>query len=255
MEVMLNVYRWFTAMSDPRVKDWPFLDSPLPCFTLIAVYVYFARVTGPEFMRDRKPYRLRGLIFLYNLVNVFFSAFFAVQFLKRTYLGGGYSWLCQPVDYAESPENASLLRLSWWYLILKMFDLADTVFFVLTKKQTHVTPLHVAHHAMVVTTVWLVLKFGCGGQNLLTACLNSCVHVLMYSYYCLSLLGPSVQKHLWWKKYLTQLQMAQFAILTAHATLPLFMPCGFPPFFTWLCIGECTFFLVMFAKFYSRSYV
>ncbi|XP_064482615.1 very long chain fatty acid elongase AAEL008004-like [Ornithodoros turicata] len=254
MEVMINVSRRFAAMSDPRVQHWPFMDSPLPCITLIVAYVYFARVTGPQFMRDRKPYKLRTLIFFYNLANVFFSAFFAVQFFSKTYIGGGYNWLCQPVDYSDTEGNNSLLRLSWWYLMLKMFDLVDTVFFVLTKKQSHVTPLHVAHHAMVVTTVWLVVKFACGGQNILTACLNSCIHVLMYSYYCLSLMGPAVQKHLWWKRYLTQLQMAQFGFLTVHATLPLFFPCGFPTFFSWLCIGECVFFLVMFAKFYTRSY-
>ena len=37
--------------------------------------------------------------------------------------------------------------------------------------------------------------------------LNSFVHVIMYSYYGLSAMGPAVQKYLWWKKYLTQLQL------------------------------------------------
>lgn len=31
----------------------------------------------------------------------------------------------------------------------------------------------------------------------------------MYSYYMLSALGPKVQKYLWWKKYLTALQMVR----------------------------------------------
>ena len=39
------------------------------------------------------------------------------------------------------------------------------------------------------------------------ACLNCFVHIVMYSYYFLSGLGPSVQKYLWWKKYVTVLQM------------------------------------------------
>ena len=37
--------------------------------------------------------------------------------------------------------------------------------------------------------------------------LNTFVHIIMYSYYGLSALGPSVQKHLWWKKYVTKLQL------------------------------------------------
>ena len=42
--------------------------------------------------------------------------------------------------------------------------------------------------------------------NVLTACLapcvNSFVHVVMYSYYFLSGMGPAVQKYLWLKKYI-----------------------------------------------------
>lgn len=36
---------------------------------------------------------------------------------------------------------------------------------------------------------------------------NSSIHVLMYAYYGLAALGPKVSKYLWWKKYLTILQM------------------------------------------------
>lgn len=39
------------------------------------------------------------------------------------------------------------------------------------------------------------------------ALINSFVHVVMYSYYALSCLGPSVQKYLWWKKHITHLQL------------------------------------------------
>lgn len=43
--------------------------------------------------------------------------------------------------------------------------------------------------------------------------LNSLVHTVMYGYYGLSALGPSVQKYLWWKKYITQLQLVRFLCL------------------------------------------
>lgn len=41
----------------------------------------------------------------------------------------------------------------------------------------------------------------------LPAMTNSFVHVIMYSYYALSTLGPTVTKHLWWKKYMTIIQL------------------------------------------------
>ena len=39
---------------------------------------------------------------------------------------------------------------------------------------------------------------------------NSFVHVIMYTYYFLSAFGPEVQKYLWWKRYLTQLQLVSY---------------------------------------------
>jgi hypothetical protein len=37
--------------------------------------------------------------------------------------------------------------------------------------------------------------------------LNSFIHVVMYAYYGLSACGSSIQKYLWWKRYLTQAQI------------------------------------------------
>jgi len=39
---------------------------------------------------------------------------------------------------------------------------------------------------------------------------NSFVHVLMYLYYALAAFGPKIQKYLFWKKYLTILQMVYY---------------------------------------------
>lgn len=36
---------------------------------------------------------------------------------------------------------------------------------------------------------------------------NTFVHIIMYSYYGLAAIGPHMQKYLWWKKYLTSLQL------------------------------------------------
>jgi len=56
-----------------------------------------------------------------------------------------------------------------------------------------------------------VLKFivFAGGHATLIGLVNSFVHVIMYSYYLLAALGPTVQKYLWWKKYITTLQMVR----------------------------------------------
>lgn len=45
-----------------------------------------------------------------------------------------------------------------------------------------------------------------GGHGTLLGLINSFIHVLMYMYYMLSAI-PSMQKYLWWKKFLTQAQI------------------------------------------------
>jgi GNS1/SUR4 family len=44
----------------------------------------------------------------------------------------------------------------------------------------------------------------------LPAMVNSCIHVIMYSYYALAAMGPTISKYLWWKKYLTIMQLVRF---------------------------------------------
>lgn len=39
------------------------------------------------------------------------------------------------------------------------------------------------------------------------AMVNSTVHIIMYFYYGLSAAGPRFQKFLWWKKYMTAIQL------------------------------------------------
>lgn len=54
---------------------------------------------------------------------------------------------------------------------------------------------------------WIGVKWVPSGSTFLPAMVNSFIHVLMYSYYALSALGPKIEKYLWWKKYLTILQL------------------------------------------------
>lgn len=55
----------------------------------------------------------------------------------------------------------------------------------------------------------LKLSVFAGGHGTLLGLINSFVHIIMYSYYLLAAFGPTVQKYLWWKKYLTTLQMVK----------------------------------------------
>jgi hypothetical protein len=46
-----------------------------------------------------------------------------------------------------------------------------------------------------------------GGFGTFHALLNSFIHFMMYIYYGVAGLGPQYQKFLWWKKYMTSMQI------------------------------------------------
>lgn len=86
------------------------------------------------------------------------------------------------------------------------------VFFTLRKKQNQVTFLHVYHHTITSICSWLYVKFLPGQQGAVIIFLNSLVHVIMYTYYLISALGPKYKKYLWWKKYMTWIQLVKFSL-------------------------------------------
>lgn len=52
-----------------------------------------------------------------------------------------------------------------------------------------------------------------GGNATLPNLINNFVHVCMYLYYMMSAMGPQYQKYLWWKKYMTELQIVSEEIM------------------------------------------
>jgi elongation of very long chain fatty acids protein 4 len=113
-----------------------------------------------------------------------------------------------------------------------------------------VTLLHVYHHASISFIWWMITHTAPGGDAYFSAALNSFVHVVMYTYYLLAILlgkdkrvraraceavwvctrradGQRVpratllrqmrDRYLWWGRYVTQFQMAQFCANLAQA--------------------------------------
>ncbi|KAG8259940.1 Elongation of very long chain fatty acids protein 7 [Homalodisca vitripennis] len=128
------------------------------------------------------------------------------------------------------------------------------IFFVLRKKNQHVSTLHVIHHGCMPMSVWFGVKFTPGGHSTFFGLLNTFVHIIMYTYYLLAALGPKVQKYLWWKKYLTSLQMAQFIAIMVHAFQLLFIDCNYPRAFVWWIGMHAVMFFFLFKEFYNQSY-
>ncbi|XP_024946898.1 elongation of very long chain fatty acids protein AAEL008004 isoform X5 [Cephus cinctus] len=128
------------------------------------------------------------------------------------------------------------------------------IFFVLRKKNDHVSTLHVIHHGCMPMSVWFGVKFTPGGHSTFFGLLNTFVHIVMYSYYLLAAFGPKMQPYLWWKKYLTAFQMLQFIAIMIHAFQLLFIDCNYPKAFVWWIGMHAVMFFFLFNEFYQQSY-
>ncbi|XP_050027497.1 very long chain fatty acid elongase AAEL008004-like [Dermacentor andersoni] len=243
-------------LGDPRTRDYPVVTNPLFVFTLLLSYLYFVKVAGPRWMKNREPFRIISIVRFYNLLMISVGIRFLYLVLKFTYLPGGhYNLWCQGITGHMTDEMREYYRTGWIYIAVRYCDLLDTVFFVLRKKFAHVSLLHVLHHTIVVANAWFFALFAPEGQPTLGMCLNVFVHIIMYSYYFLTTFGPSVRKYLWWKKYLTTLQIVQFVVIMIHMSIPLFVDCGFPRHL--IVMGNVQTFLILclFVNFYVKTYV
>ncbi|XP_076277733.1 very long chain fatty acid elongase AAEL008004 [Lasioglossum baleicum] len=239
--------------SDPRVNDWAMMSSPFPTLAIVLCYVYFVKVLGPKLMENRKPFDLRRVMIFYNLFQVIFSTWLFNESLVSGW-GGNYSLRCQPVDYSDNPLAMRMARGCWWYYFSKFTEFLDTIFFVLRKKNDHISTLHVIHHGCMPMSVWFGVKFTPGGHSTFFGLLNTFVHMVMYSYYLLAALGPRIQPYLWWKRYLTGLQMVQFVLVMIHAFQLLFIDCNYPKAFVWWIGMHAVMFYFLFRNFYDSSY-
>lgn len=239
---------------DPRTKDWVMVKYPSIVLSTISMYLYFVKVWGPRYMKGKQPYNLRTAILLYNAFMVIASAVFFIRIMSLTYAGGGYSLFCQGLNYSTEPKAIELLNVYWWLRLVRLADFLDTIFFVLRKKFNQVSTLHVVHHSLVALDCWFWHRIGTDGHTSFIISLNTFVHVVMYTYYFLSSLGPRFQKYLWWKRYLTQLQITQFIVAMFHGSIPLFYDCGYPTLYVYFAMPQGVLFLYLFFQFYFKVY-
>ncbi|XP_030227979.1 elongation of very long chain fatty acids protein 4 [Gadus morhua] len=248
-----SMYRWTLENGDERTDPWLLVYSPVPIVVIILVYLCVAW-TGPRLMKHREPVDLKGVLLLYNFAMVCLSGYMFQKFVVLSRLSN-YSLLCQPVDYSNSPLAMKMANVCWWFFFSKVIELSDTVFFILRKKNNQLTFLHIFHHTTMIVNCWAGVKYVPGGQSFFIGLLNSFVHMIMYSYYGLAGLGPHMQKFLWWKRYLTTLQLVQFVVVTTHTTYNLFTECNFPDFMNVVVFGYCSTLIVLFSNFYYKNYL
>lgn len=246
---------FWDSITDERVNEFYLLrGGPSIILSVVGVYLYFVLSLGPKLMAKHKPFKLNNILLVYNISMAAANLWLFMQGLWVSNYGVD-TWGCGKFggDIRQSPRRG--IYLGYLFFLTKLVELVDTVFFVLRKKKEQITFLHVFHHSIVPLFCWVGIKLAPGGPNGFFPLINSFIHVIMYSYYALSTFGPSIQPYLWWKKYLTRLQMIQFVLVMINAaTTSLASNCKFPILFAYLQAFVATTFFVLFAMFYKNAY-
>jgi len=219
------------------------------------------RAKGGAGAKSSRPFvpasLLYALKFAYNFVQIFLCSYMTLEALILAQRNGYHVFpftpaMCNPFSFA----SPAISRLIWVYYMSKILDWADTAFIVFGNKPRQFTFLHWYHHASVFFMNWLNVNFCYDSEIYLSVALNAGIHVVMYSYYLISMHLPKEGGYsVWWKKHLTKLQMTQFVVLNAHGILILYNGCTqITPRGSAIYLAYIISLFVLFMNFYCRSY-
>lgn len=142
----------------------------------------------------------------------------------------------------------------WIHYMDKYLEFFDTIFMVLRGRMDQVSFLHTYHHVSIAWAWWVAIRIFPGGDAYFGALLNSWIHVMMYSYYTLSLLKFPCP----WKRFITQAQLIQFTSVVVYTAFSFgILRKEIEPIHN-ICFAVQTFEMVslfyLFSLFYSKAY-
>ncbi|XP_004928326.1 elongation of very long chain fatty acids protein 7 isoform X1 [Bombyx mori] len=232
------------------VEKWPLMKSNEMAF-LLAIYLAFILKIGPMVMEHFNAIQMRTILTVYNAIKVANSTMLTFQFLRYIQERGLFPRNCEYDD----DILYTIAALYWKYMVTKVLDLFDTVFFVLRKKYSQITFLHVYHHVFMVMITWSSLKYDPSDHWAFMAVLNCTIHVFMYVYYGIASFGLKYRKYLWWKKYLTIMQLIQFLLIMIHVMIQTHITdCPMHAGTYWLGLSNIVLFIFLFMDFYNKKY-
>ncbi|XP_065157024.1 very long chain fatty acid elongase 2-like [Atheta coriaria] len=236
--------------ADQRIISYPLMGSPFPIIIIMSAYWYMIK-NGEKWMANRPAYNIKFFIQTYNILQVLVCGFLGIRALHIILQRD----LVCITHFTDSEYDLKVIFYTWLYYLIKISDLLDTVFFVLRKKFTQISTLHVYHHTLMVSVGWIINKYYPAGELVWLGLLNSIVHVFMYFYYfCAVMFDGKI--NIWWKKYITQAQILQFITLGTIYTIKLFdSTCEYPKGMLVFHLGQVSLLCYMFVNFYYNAYI
>ncbi|KAL3276637.1 hypothetical protein HHI36_012009 [Cryptolaemus montrouzieri] len=240
--------------ADSRSKNFFLAATVWEPLGLIVVYLLFVKKIGPALMEKRKPYDAKKWIIVFDIIQIVSNFYLALKIILV--ISDSESPIsCLELDFTNSYQGTVQVHLAYFYYLLKVSDLMDTVFFIVKKNFRQVSYLHVFHHSLMVFMGWMGLKLAPGGHSAYFGLANGVVHTVMYSYYLICAYDTNFKNTLGVKKFVTQLQLVQFLFIFVIYAMALRPSCGFSKIVSVLAIMESSYFMYLFGNFYIDSYI
>jgi len=206
-------------------------------------------------MKTREKFDLKMVVAVHNFFLSVLSCLMAVGIATNVYQIWETSKDAWNDLLCDTNKRLEDTRFNFWayiFFLSKFYELFDTIIIVLKKRP--LIFLHVYHHIITMVLVYVMMD-EMVAVRWLPSLANCIVHIPMYYYYGMSALGIN----LWWKKYITKLQISQFVIdvVAMNSGAYYFLngiPCSSSVgawLFGLVVIGS---FLVLFINFYKKTY-
>lgn len=249
------------------VRNFEFIPNKYyftgPIFVAVSVVLFYLFLYFmSKYMQNRKAYDLKVLNILHNFFLAILSFVMAAGIIEEL-----IRIVKESTDFGNFcsktyclPHGTRLVGpLYFWsyiYHCSKTYELLDSLFIILRKKHTGITVLHVFHHSIML---FQVLEWFYGHMTFVwfATWINSSVHVIMYVYYALSIMGIKFK----YRFLITIIQLIQFFLgafwIIAHLVLT--------QFFHWDCVGNIvstfisiltdSYIIYLFWEFYVETYM
>ncbi|CAH1396843.1 unnamed protein product [Nezara viridula] len=227
-------------------------------FFILVAYIAFIKY-GTLYMKNKQPFPLMIPMLIYNIVQLLMNLhlFYMSYLLLGLRVFSFWSDECYPVTAANLVVNVKdeILIITYFCTVNKIFDLCETVFYVLMKKREKVTTLHVYHHISTLTLAILMDRLDSREEILMKIlAINTIGNSVMQLHFLLTGINLTYQKLIFMKKFVT-------VTLTVEVTMSLIMVvrlllyCNVPLFFTIIWMIHLTTLIVLFVKHYNTAYI
>jgi len=231
------------AASEPVKRVW--ISGPITFSVIYLLTIYF----GKRFMANREELKIKPYIFIYNLYQCVLNAWCVYAMITEVRTNPWFTGM-----WGNTPQPGAagfrITCLVWIHYNNKYIELLDTLWMILRKKNNQISFLHCYHHLLLIWAWYLCCTIETGGDCYFGATVNSFIHVIMYGYYTLALVGIPCP----WKKWITNCQMIQFVFCLSHSIYVVYkgnMPITLPLAQGFVMINM----LVLFGNFYAKSYL